>query len=115
MPTVCVTRAGAGGGMPSDWKRLRRRKKLGIAPDSPASGARFVSPRVLQTSFAFQGTKSSAVPFTAAPQFGGKCLITISITSSIVPSPIILFEEGAYTQYLPFSCDTTLGQSCVNG
>jgi len=36
-------RAGTGGGTPSTGKMLRRRKRLGIAPDSPASGARFVS------------------------------------------------------------------------
>jgi hypothetical protein len=33
------------------WKRIRRKKMLGIAPDSPASGARFVGWR-----FIVQGT-----------------------------------------------------------
>ena len=42
--TACVTRAGAGGGTPSDWENAEARKRLGIAPESPASGARFVSP-----------------------------------------------------------------------
>jgi hypothetical protein len=41
-PTVCVTRAGAGGGRRPTGKMIRRRKMLGIAPESPASGARFV-------------------------------------------------------------------------
>jgi len=34
-------------------KMLRRRKRLGIAPESPASGARFVS-RVFVMAFVFQ-------------------------------------------------------------
>jgi hypothetical protein len=38
-PTVCVTRWGGDGGTPSKRKMLRRRKRLGIAPESPASGA----------------------------------------------------------------------------
>jgi len=46
-PTVCVTRAGAGGGTPSDWKNAEAWKRLGIAPESPASGARFVGLRAV--------------------------------------------------------------------
>ena len=41
-PTVCVTRAGRAAGRRPTGKMLRRRKRLGIAPESPASGARFV-------------------------------------------------------------------------
>jgi len=41
--TVCVTGAGADGGTPSDWEMKRRGKLLGIAAESPASSARFVS------------------------------------------------------------------------
>jgi hypothetical protein len=41
-PTVCVTRAGAGGGTPSDWKKAEAWKMLENGAESPASGARFV-------------------------------------------------------------------------
>jgi hypothetical protein len=41
-PTVCVTRAGRAAGRRPIGKMMRRRKLLGIAPESPASGARFV-------------------------------------------------------------------------
>jgi hypothetical protein len=40
--TVCVTRAGAGGGTPSDWKKAEAWKMLENGAESPASGARFV-------------------------------------------------------------------------
>jgi hypothetical protein len=32
-PTACVTRAGAGGGTPSDWKMLRLEKCLKMPPN----------------------------------------------------------------------------------
>jgi len=39
---VCVTRAGAGGGTPSDEKKAEAEKTLVKRADSPASSARFV-------------------------------------------------------------------------
>jgi len=41
-PTVCVTRAGADGGTPSDEKKAEAWKMPVKRAESPASGARFV-------------------------------------------------------------------------
>ncbi len=48
-PTVCVTRAGRAAERRPTGKMLRRRKMLGIAPESPASGARFVGQCLWET------------------------------------------------------------------
>ncbi len=60
MPTVCVTRAGAGAGRRPTGKMLKRRKMLGIAPDSPASGARFVSLRFVDVTDVIQRIRFEA-------------------------------------------------------
>jgi hypothetical protein len=41
-PTVCVTRAGAGGGTLSDWENAEAWKKAWNRAESAVSGARFV-------------------------------------------------------------------------
>ena len=57
-------------------KMLRRRKRLGIAPDSPASGARFVSPL-----YGLGGTMPG-LPFSIALQLNSTSAPSVIIRSA---------------------------------